>query len=89
MRWYEKEIVKKTTLLAGITLSVYLSMKWILPMVMPFLFGALLAMLLHPAVQKIVEKTGRGRSLISMLVVLLILAAVGTACFFKIGRAHV
>lgn len=85
MRWYEQEIVKKTTLLAGITLFVYFSMKWILPMVMPFLFGALLAMLLHPVVQKIVTKTGKGRSLISMLVVLLILAAVGTACYL-IGR---
>ena len=85
MRWYEKEIIKKTTLLAGVTLVVYLSMKFILPMVIPFLLGALLAMLLHPLVQKIVEKTGRGRSLIAMLVVLLILAVVGTACFL-IGR---
>lgn len=85
MRWYEKEIVKKTTLLAGVTLAVYLLMKWILPMVIPFLFGAFLAMLLHPVVQKIVEKTGKGRSLISMLIVLIVLAAVGAACFM-IGR---
>lgn len=85
MRWHEKENVKKTILLAGITLAVYLSMRYVVPIVIPFLFGAFLAMLLQPVVQKIVRKTGRGRSVISMLVVMVVLAAVGTVCFF-VGR---
>lgn len=42
-------------------------------------------MMLHPIVQKAVEKTGKGRSLISMLVVLVVLAVVGMICFF-VGR---
>ncbi|MDE7313494.1 MAG: AI-2E family transporter [Eubacterium sp.] len=85
MRWYEKEQVKKTILLAGVTLAVYLSMRYLLPMVIPFLLGAFLAMLLNPVVRKIEEKTGKGRSVISMLVVIVVLGAVGTACFL-IGR---
>lgn len=85
MKWYEREHVKKTFLLAGVTLAVYLSMKYILPIVIPFLFGAFLAVLLNPIVEKAVEKTGRGRSMISMLVVVVVLAAVGTVCFF-VGR---
>ncbi len=86
MRWYEKENVKKTILLAGVTLAVYLSMRYVLPMVIPFLFGAFLAMLLNPLVQKIVAKTGKGRGVISMLVVTVVLGAVLAACFF-VGRA--
>lgn len=85
MRWYEKESVKKLFLLTGVTLAVYVFMRYILPMVIPFLLGALLAMMLNPLVEKIVQKTGRGRSLISMLIVLFVLAAVGTVCFF-VGR---
>ena len=85
MRWYEKENVKKTILLTGVTLAVYVSMRYLLPMVIPFLLGAFLAMLLNPIVQKIVVKTGKGRSVISMLVVIIVLGAVLTVCFF-VGR---
>lgn len=85
MRWYERENVKKITLLAGITLAVYLSMRYLLPMVIPFLLGAFLAMLLNPIVQKIVAKTGKGRNLVSMLVVIVVLGAVGAVCFL-VGR---
>ncbi len=85
MRWYEKEGVKKLILLTGVTLAVYVFMRYILPMVIPFLLGALLAMTLNPLVEKIVKKTGRGRGMISMLIVLAVLAAVGMICFF-VGR---
>lgn len=67
-------------------MAVYFVMKYILPIVAPFLFGALLAMLLNPIVEKAVAKTGRGRGLISMAVVTAVLAAAGAACFFA-GRA--
>jgi len=85
MRWYEKEGVKKLILLTGVTLAVYVFMRYILPMVIPFLLGALLAMTLNPLVEKIVKKTGRGRGMISMLIVLAVLALVGMICFF-VGR---
>lgn len=85
MRWYEKEGVKKLILLTGVTLAVYVFMRYILPMVIPFLLGALLAMTLNPLVEKIVKKTGRGRGMISMLIVLAVLAVVGMICFF-VGR---
>ncbi len=64
---------------------MYVFMRYILPMVIPFLLGALLAMTLNPLVEKIVKKTGRGRGMISMLIVLAVLAVVGMICFF-VGR---
>lgn len=86
MRWYEKDNVKKTILLIGVTLAVYLIMRYVLPVVIPFLLGAFLAMLLNPIVDKVVEKTGKGRGMVSMLVVSFVLAAVGAVCFYA-GRA--
>ena len=47
MRWYEKDNVKKIILLTGVTLVVYLSMRYVLPIVIPFLLGAALAMMLN------------------------------------------
>lgn len=86
MRWYEKENVKKLFIITGITLAVYFAMKYVLPVVIPFLCGGLLAMMLNPIVERIVKKTGRGRSLISMVIVSAVLAATCIACYFA-GRA--
>lgn len=86
MKWYERDNVKKAVLLTGVTLAVYLFMRYVLPIVIPFLLGGLLAVLLHPIVEKVVKKTGRGRSMISMLIVTIVLAAVAAVCFFA-GRA--
>lgn len=86
MRCDEKDKGKKIILFAGVTTAVYFAMKYVLPIVVPFLFGALLAVMLNPTVEKIVRKTGKGRSVVSMLLVSLVLAVVGTFCFF-IGRA--
>ncbi len=86
MRWSENDHIKKTILLAGIMLAVYLAMRYILPVVIPFLLGGMIAMLLNPLVEKIVRKTGRGRGIVSMVIVFLVLAAVGAGCFF-IGQA--
>lgn len=85
MRWYERDNVKKTVLLTGITLVVYLAMRYVLPAVMPFLLGGLLALALNPVVEKVVERTHRGRGMVSMLVIILVLAAVGTGFYFA-GR---
>ncbi len=82
MRWYERDNIKKTILLAGITLAVYVVMKYILPVVIPFLLGGMLAVLLNPTVERLVRRTGKGRGIISALVVAVVLAAVGALCFF-------
>ncbi len=67
MRWNKNISTKKIILLTGITLAVYLVMRYILPVAFPFLAGALLAMMLNPAVEKVVRKTGRGRGTVSMV----------------------
>lgn len=86
MRWYERVNVKKAILLIGVTLAVYLMMRYVLPVVIPFLFGGFLAMALNPIVEKVVAKTGRGRGIISMLIITAIFAVTGMACFFA-GRS--
>lgn len=86
MRWYEKDNVKKVIIFTGITLAVYFAMKYVLPIVIPFLFGGLLAMMLNPMVERVIKKTGRGRSFVSMVMVAVLLAVSGTACYFA-GRA--
>lgn len=85
MRRDKYDNVKKIILLSGVTLAVYVLMRYILPVIIPFLLGGLLAVLLNPVVEKVVNKTGRGRGMVSMLVMTVILAAVGTVCFFA-GR---
>lgn len=85
MRWYEKNNVKKAVLLLGATLAVYLSMKYILPAAIPFLLGGLLAVMLNPFVERVVNKTGRGRGMVSMLAMGGVLVLAGAACFFA-GR---
>lgn len=65
---------------------VYLAMRYALPVVIPFVFGALLAVVLNPLVEKIVKKTGIKRSFISMAVVAVMLAVVGVVCYF-VGRS--
>ncbi len=82
MRWYERDQVKKVFLLSGVTLAVYLFMRFMLPIVIPFLLGGLLAVLLNPVVERVVNKTGRGRSMISMIIVTIVLAAAGALCYF-------
>lgn len=66
-------------------MAVYVIMRFVLPVVIPFLFGGLLAMLLNPVVEFVAGKTGRGRGTISMIVVVLVLAVAGVA-FFYAGR---
>lgn len=65
---------------------VYLVMNYALPVVIPFVFGAGLAVILNPLVEKSVKKTGAKRGLISMAVVALLLVVVGAVCYFA-GRS--
>ena len=67
--------------LAGITIVVYCGIRYILPVVVPFLFAAIFAVLLHPVVDKLEKKIKLPRGLFSFLVlagvVLLILLPLG------------
>ena len=87
MRWNKNISIKKIILLTGITLAVYLVMRYILPVAFPFLAGALLAMILNPIVEKVVRKTGRGRGTVSMVLFSVVLAIAGVICFFAVRSA--
>lgn len=85
MRWHDNHI-KKIIRFVGVTLAVYFGMKYALPVVIPFVFGAALAVLLNPLVEKTVKKTRAKRSLVSVVIVAVILAAAGAVCYFA-GRS--
>ena len=78
--------LKKYVKIALVTLIVYLAMKYALPVVIPFVFGAGLAVILNPLVEKIMKKTRAKRGVISTAVVVVMLAVVGAACYFA-GRS--
>lgn len=85
MEWHDDHI-KKIMKIAGVTLAVYVAMKYALPVVIPFVFGAALAVILNPLVEKTVKRTKAKRSLVSIVAVTVILAAAGTVCYF-VGRS--
>lgn len=64
-------------LFMGITIAVYLSMKYLLPIVFPFFLAAILAILLHGIVDKIQNRIRLPRSMISFLVLVLAILLIG------------
>lgn len=54
----------------GITIAVYCGMRYILPIVFPFFLAVLLAILLHPVIEKIEKKLKISRGLLSFLVLM-------------------
>ena len=71
--------------LIGITIAVYLGIRYLLPLVFPFLLALLFAAILNPLVKKLENKIKLPRGLLSFLVVILALIVIGV----QIGRAHV
>ena len=63
--------------LIGITIAVYLGMKYLLALVFPFLLAILFAFLLHPIVEKLNHKLKLPRNILSFLVVSLFVVLVG------------
>lgn len=73
-----REDLKKPLLEAvrilGITLAVYLAMRYLLPMVIPFLIAFFIAKQLHPWIEKLHKRLKVKRGLISAVVLLLLFA---------------
>lgn len=73
-----REDLKKPLLEAvrilGITLAVYLAMRYLLPLVIPFLIAFFIAKQLHPWIEKLHKRLKLKRGLISAVVLLLLFA---------------
>lgn len=63
--------------LIGITIAVYLGIRYLLPLVFPFLLALLFAAILHPLVKKLEKRIKLPRGLLSFLVVMLALLIIG------------
>lgn len=73
----------------GITVAVYIGVRFFLPLVYPFLFALFFASLLHPIVNKIQNKIKIPRGLISFVVVTLAVLMIGVPLvllFLKLVR---
>lgn len=77
MRNEVKESVQKIAKILGITLAVYVCIRWLLPLVIPFFMAFLLAKLLNPLVGKLEEKLRWKRSIWSSLLVGLLFLMLG------------
>lgn len=66
----------------GITLAVYLSIRWLIPLVLPFLAALFLAKILNPAVERLENKLKLKRSIWSSILVGILLLLLGAAVFF-------
>lgn len=85
-KWYERNSVKHIVLLIVVFASVYLAMRYILPVVLPFLIGGLLAAVLNPLVEKCAGRLGKNRGIVSVIVAASVLGAAGAVLYFA-GRA--
>lgn len=83
MKTYENQLLLKRILkIAGVTAAVYLSVRFILPLVIPFFVALGLAALLNKAVDKIAKNKPECRKAVCMLVFFGFLAVVATAGIF-------
>lgn len=72
-----KEGVQKIGKIIGITLAVYVCIRWLLPLVIPFFIAFLLAKLINPLVAKLDEKLSWKRSIWSTFLVGLLFLMLG------------
>lgn len=72
---------KETGILIGTTLAVYLTFKYLLPLVAPFLFSWLLACLLLPAVQFLKRKFHIAKGLGSTVLIAVVVFLIGMLAF--------
>lgn len=69
--------VQKIGKIIGITLAVYVCIRWLLPLVLPFFIAFLLAKLLNPMVGKLEEKLAWNRNIWSSILVGLLFLILG------------
>jgi sporulation integral membrane protein YtvI len=74
------EVVK----ILGITVVVYIFMRFLIPLVIPFLIALLIAKLLHPIVEKLHKKIRLKKGIVSTLVLLLFLGISGGILWFAL-----
>lgn len=71
-----RQLIKKIIYLAGITVAVYLGIRFALPIVIPFLLAILIARILCKPVAFLSEKTKLPKGIVSTAAVLLLLAVI-------------
>ncbi len=80
-----KESMRKIGKVLGITLAVYVCLRWLLPLVIPFFIAFLLAKLLNPLVEKLEEKLRWKRGVWSTLLVGILFLVLGFLLFLFLG----
>lgn len=71
-----RQLIKKIIYLAGITVAVYFGMRFVLPIVIPFLLAILITKILCKPVAFLAEKTKLPKGIVSTAAVLLLLAVI-------------
>lgn len=61
----------------GITIAVYLGIRYLLPLVIPFLLATVFASLLHPVVHKLENRIKLSKGILSFLVIFIALLVIG------------
>lgn len=82
MKKEAKESMRSIGKVLGITLAVYIGIRWLLPLVVPFFVAFLLAKFLNPLVEKLENKLKLKRSIWSSILVGILLLLLGLAVFY-------
>lgn len=77
----DRELIRRIKYLTGITLGVYLILRYLLPLVIPFLMAVVLAIIIHPVAVFIYRKIKIPYKIASVILVFL----VGTAFVVSVG----
>lgn len=85
MRNDVKESMRKIGKILGITLAVYVCLRWLLPLVVPFFIAFLLAKFMNPLVEKLEEKLIWKRGIWSTLLVSLLFLVLGFLVVLFVG----
>lgn len=76
---------RQLAVIVGVTLAVFLSMKYLLPYVIPFLIAWILVRAFHPVLKKIRSKLPWKKEVIMGVLVFLVFLSVGVGVYFFVG----
>lgn len=74
--------IQKLILVTATAVVVYLLFRFVLPMFYPFLFSAVIALLLYPAFERISTKTRISTTILGVILLLLLLTVSGFSLYF-------
>lgn len=87
---FDRVFLKKLLCLTGITIAVYLLFRYLLPLVIPFIFSIILSKWIYPYVRKISDKLRIPYKCVVVITVfiicVLIFAAAGSLCILVLGQ---